>query len=104
MTGYEVLENQNLCYICDSDAAIYFTGTLEQCSQYLHEQAEIFSFLPRVMILTEEKYVGMFSPTEITDPKAEILSGMAQMAKDEIRSVAETADLSQIIIIDPESL
>ena len=37
----------------------------------------------------------------ITDPKTEILSGMA---KDEIRSVIETADLSQIIIIDPESL
>lgn len=40
----------------------------------------------------------------ITDPKTEILSGMAKMAKDEIRSVIETADLSQIIIIDPESL
>lgn len=59
------LENKNLCYICDSDAAIYFTCTYEQCLQYLQEQAEIFSFLPRVMILTEEKYVEMFSPTEI---------------------------------------
>lgn len=40
----------------------------------------------------------------ITDPKAEILSGMAQTEKDEIRSVIETSDLSQIIIIDPERL
>ena len=40
----------------------------------------------------------------ISDPKTEILSGMAQMAKDEIRSVIETSDLSQIEIIDPESL
>ncbi len=40
----------------------------------------------------------------ITDPKTEILSGMTKMAKDEIRSVIETSDLSKIIIIDPESL
>lgn len=38
----------------------------------------------------------------ISDPKTEILSGMAQMEKDEIGSVIETSDLSQIIIIDPE--
>lgn len=53
-------DNQNLCYICDSDAAIYFTGTSEQCSQYLQEQAEMFTFLPQVMILSEKKYVAMF--------------------------------------------
>ena len=40
----------------------------------------------------------------ITDPKAELLSGMAQFAKDEIISVIESSDLSQIEIIDPESL
>ncbi len=39
----------------------------------------------------------------ITDPKTEILSGMAQTPKDEIRSVIETSDLSQVIRIDPES-
>lgn len=39
----------------------------------------------------------------ISDPKTEILSGMAKMAKDEIRSVTETSDPSQIEIIDPES-
>lgn len=37
----------------------------------------------------------------ISDPKTEILSGIAQTTKDEIRSVIETSDLSQIIIIDP---
>lgn len=40
----------------------------------------------------------------ITDPKAELLSGMAQFAKDEIISVIESSDLSQIEIINPESL
>lgn len=54
------LENKNLCYICDSDAAIYFTGTSEQCLQYLQEHAEMFTVLPPVMILTEEKYIAMF--------------------------------------------
>lgn len=40
----------------------------------------------------------------ITDPKAEILSGMAQMTKDEIHSVIKAVDPSQFIIIDSESL
>ena len=60
-------EDQNLCYICDSDAAIYFTGTFEQCSQYLQEQAEMFTFLPQTMILTEEKYAAMFCCDIITE-------------------------------------
>lgn len=63
------LEEQNLCYICDSDAAIYFTGTSEQCSQYLQEQAEMFTFLPQVMILTEEKYIAMFCCNSIKKEK-----------------------------------
>lgn len=50
---------QIVCHICDSDAAIYFTGTAEQCLQYLQEQDEMFAQLPQVMILTEEKYMTM---------------------------------------------
>lgn len=53
-------ENDDLCYICDRDAAIYFKGTSEQCLQYLQEQAEMFNFLPEVVIMTKEKYVAMF--------------------------------------------
>ncbi|MDE7363735.1 MAG: hypothetical protein K2N27_02430 [Ruminococcus sp.] len=40
----------------------------------------------------------------IQDPKSEILSGMAQMSQNEICSVTETTDFSQLLIIDPESL
>lgn len=39
----------------------------------------------------------------IKDPKEEILSGMAQMSQNEICSVIETTDFSQLLIIDPES-
>lgn len=40
----------------------------------------------------------------ITDPKAELLSGITRLAKDEVISVIESSDLSQIEIINPESL
>lgn len=40
----------------------------------------------------------------IQDPKNEIISGIARMSQDEICSVTETTDFSQLLIIDPESL